>query len=159
MKKVALVAVIVVVMAMMIGVQSAIAAKPAATVGRIANGNVTQILSSLAPGATPTTPVTASGPWKLVVHLKTGEINFSATCKTYAGVVKYSSIGPATISVAPDPISITAAAFTVKRGDTVQTFTGGVITVDNIAGTLFVDVNGSGWQNIWGTVKLFKAAP
>jgi len=157
MKKTALVVIIIVAVAMMIGGQSALAAKPATPVTGIANGQVTYIHSSdFSVG--PTSDV--SGPWKLIVHVNKGTINFSATCQTSVGVVKVSAIGSASWTMAGDVLTVTGVDFTIKcKGVTYNDLTG-TITVD--ASTMEVNFGRpgpTGAVNVGGNVNLFKAVP
>lgn len=158
MKKTALVAAIIVTIAMMIGAQSALAAKPAQPVTGIANGQVTYIHSSDF-GVAPTTDV--GGPWKLIVHLNQGTINFSATCQTSVGVVKVSAIGPATWSYdeTTETLTVTGVTFTIKCKGVTHNPTGTITVSASAMEVNFGYPGPTGAENIKGNVRLFKGVP
>ena len=161
MRKTVLLGFVVVTIAMMVGTQSTLAAKPDPVTG-IAKGQVTDVYSS----DFNVSDEFASGPWNLVLHLgeecEDGEeceatINFIATCQTSVGVVKVSAIGLATWSHDEDThtVTITGLTFTVKNAGVVKIYTGEIIVSPSELKVNF----GSSGPNIKGNVRLFKGVP
>ena len=149
--------------ATMIGVQSAVALKPA-PVNFMAKGQVNSLMLNAFPG----TPAPV-GPWKVVVNLRTCHVSFTATCKTAIGVVKVSSVGPSTVSVNPagDIVTITVKTMIAKNKGTSVTyldtdapwFSPHTIVVNTTLGTMNVSIYSGGWVNLSGNVSNFHWAP
>ena len=169
MKRTVLLAVIVVAMAMMIGVQSALAVKPTKVpVTFIAKGQVTEFGvwdKTNFPGMWPR--VAASGPWKVVVNVKTCHVSLTATCQVAGAVYKVSYIGLANsiAGIGTDVVTIVVPSMTVKSGGTSVTYAAEdtKITVDNStpapAHPLIVDIYSNLNKNVYGSINLFKAVP
>lgn len=167
MKKKALVLVtIVAIVSMMIGVQSALSAKPA-PVNFMAKGQVISLTLGAFPGSGgPPAPV---GPWKVVLNLNTCHVSFTATCQTAIGVVKVSSVGMGTYNVNPDgdKITITVNTMIAKNKGTSETYRDTdppwlkphTIVVDTTAGTVDVNIYSSPTINLTGSVSKFHWAP
>ncbi len=156
MRKTALLGVIIVAIAMMVGAQSAPAAKPDPVTG-IAKGQVTDAHFS-GFGVTPSE--SASGPWNLVLHLDESTINFIATCQTSVGIVKVSSIGPVTWNHdATGTVTITGLTFTVKSAGVVMIYTGEITVNSSELKVDFGSPGPTGTVNIKGNVRLFKGVP
>ena len=167
MKKTALVVVIIAAIAMMIGAQSALAAKPTSPVIGIANGKVTAFgindaLFVGSPGAPPPDN-NASGPWKVVVHDPTGTMigNFGATCQVAGVVYKLSYNGPGTVVLGP-VTTITIPSIEVKSAGVSKVYTGDLgttIVINPGANLATVDITSNGLRNMSGNVRLAKLVP
>lgn len=155
MRKTMLLGVIIVAIAMILGAQSTLAAKPDSVTG-VAKGQVRYANFSgfNVNGA-------ASGPWNLVLHLDENTINFIATCQTSVGIVKVSSIGPAAWSYdkTTDTVTITGLSFTVKNAGVVMTYTGKITVNPSELKVNFGSPGPTGAVNIKGNVRLFKGVP
>jgi len=175
MKKTALVVVIIAAVAMMIGVQSAVAAKPTTPVTGMANGKVTAfgINNPAFPSAPSAPPLqdNASGPWEVVVHDLIGLnpiVNFSATCQVADVVYKLSYNGPGSLTVLSPTWRISSAkvqidvpSMTVESaGTSITVVLGSRIMVDKGGNVVTVNINTIGGAiNMYGNVKLFEPVP
>ena len=154
----------------MIGVQSAVAAKPTAPVTGIANGKVTAFgINNLAFPSAPSAPPlqdNASGSWEVVVHDLIGLnpiVNFSATCQVAGVVYKLSYNGPGSLTVlSPTKVQIDVPSMTVESaGTSITVVLDSRIVVDkgrNVVVTVNINTIGRA-INMYGNVMLFKPVP
>lgn len=148
--------------ALIMGADSAVAKKPS-PVTIIAKGQVTHFTAGEDFTGEPI-DVSVTGPWKVVVHLKTNKINFSATCQAGEDIVyKVTSIGTVDdVMLGSDTLEITGATFTFKTGEKIVQFRGDIKINVGTPGDLTVDVGKDGHthtENIDGDVDKFKVAP
>lgn len=159
-KYIALIAITIVAIAIMIGAQSTLAVKPD-PVTLIAKGNVTEVGFVGKPfDLWPRVP--ASGPWKLVVNLKTHHVSFTATCQDTSTrvVYKLSYIGPyATVSgLGTDVVTITVPSMTVKTRRTSLTCAAEDTEIIIKPG-LIVDIYDNTNENVYGKVTRYLEVP
>lgn len=157
MKKTLFVVVIMAAVAMMIGAQSVLAAKPTTPVTGIANGKITIFGGNV--GGWPIPESTASGPWKVVVHdpMGTPIINLSATCQATDAVYKINYIGPGTLTMVDDEATIMIPSVKVKSKGNIWAWAICEIVINDTSMTL--DITNNGVINARGNTNLFKAAP
>lgn len=165
MKKIALVVVVIVTMAMVVGGQTALAAKPDPVTG-IANGKVTAFgVNTLDyfptdPPSAPPDAGNAKGSWKIVAHDPTGTpiFNLSATCQVEGVVYKLSYKGPGTLDMPNGAATITIPEIEVKNGGVRKVYKKGTTIIID-ANLMTLNINSSANINMEGTVKLAKFAP
>jgi len=171
MKKRALVAVIIAAIAMMIGAQSTVVGE--ALPGTFtAQGKVHYFGINL-PGIFPDAPCTtldgpstpARGPWQVTVSLNTHHVSFNAISQVEGVVYKVSYTGfeGEIVGLGTHHVTIAVPYVTVKSEETIWTSGPGTyITLDDMGAppwALVVDIEGDGWENIFGGINHFRYVP